>query len=349
MNMIDTKDEVIMVQRSQAGIEYLQPKVLRRSPRTVTKAHFWRIPHNSGNVELSLKIGRYAVSRYGDDAVETENPKSELTLNQQELDELANYIKDNITPLKDGAKHYIVVDGKITADTAAQLRAFFGKPEKEELLSIILENEILPAELIQSLQIHQRLKATQEFEQLLLKSSSEQEWQQWFKQNSWVLGSEFIKIVEERAIDTENVADFLMQAYDGFLDIIEIKRPDTKQEFWASSKYRDNYIPSTELVGTIMQATNYIYEVERESNSVKFLERVGYIKAVKPRGVLIYGRSSGWNDEQIESFRLLNASYHNLTIMTYDHVLQRAKRMLGLVDKQKQQIARFDEDDCIPF
>lgn len=28
--------------------------------------------------------------------------------------------------------------------------------------------------------------------------------------------------------------------------------------------------------------------------------------------------------------RILNSSYHNLTIMTYDHVLDRAKRILGV-------------------
>jgi hypothetical protein len=44
-----------------------------------------------------------------------------------------------------------------------------------------------------------------------------------FQKNDWVLGTEFVKILDERKIDTANISDFLMQAYDGFIDIVEIK------------------------------------------------------------------------------------------------------------------------------
>jgi hypothetical protein len=40
-----------------------------------------------------------------------------------------------------------------------------------------------------------------------------------------VLGSEFVRVLDERTIDPRNVADYLVEAFDGFLDIIEIKRP----------------------------------------------------------------------------------------------------------------------------
>jgi Domain of unknown function (DUF4263) len=125
-----------------------------------------------------------------------------------------------------------------------------------------------------------------------------------------------------------------MQAYDGFVDIIEIKRPEGSIRFWADTRDHDNYIPSSDLTKAIMQATRYIYEVEREANSVKFLERVGNIKTIKPRCVLIFGRSQDWNSDQREAYRILNASFHNLTIMTYDHVLARAKRMLERPNKE---------------
>lgn len=333
------------VQTSQSGIGYVPPKELKRKKGVVTRAYFWRIPHNSGKTDICLKIGRYKTSQAGE-IIETEIPKSELTLDEEELNALSEYLEQNLEPLKKGASQYILVDGKISAETARQLRSFFNKPEKDEILKIIVEHEMLPADLLQGLQQREREMALKEFEKLLAQNAVEQEWQKWFSVNDWVLGSEFVRILGDRDIDTENVADFLVQAYDGFLDIIEIKRPQTGQEFWAKTLYRDNYIPSTELVGTIMQATNYVYEVEREANSVKFLERMGSVKAIKPRGVLIYGRSNNWNDKQAEAFRLLNASYHNLTIMTYDHVLQRAKRMIGL---EEQSNFSSEEDDDIPF
>lgn len=64
--------------------------------------------------------------------------------------------------------------------------------------------------------------------------------------------------------------------------------------------------------------------------SLKFLERVNGVKAIKPRCRFIFGRSDGWNHGQREAYRMLSASRHNLTIMTFDHVLARAKRMLNL-------------------
>ncbi|MGI9086853.1 MAG: hypothetical protein ACR2HH_03785 [Chthoniobacterales bacterium] len=51
---------------------------------------------------------------------------------------------------------------------------------------------------------------------------------------------------------------------------------------------------------------------------------------MKPRCTLIFGRSNDWNKEQAEAYRILNAGFHNLQVMTYDHVLTRAKRMLAL-------------------
>jgi hypothetical protein len=107
-----------------------------------------------------------------------------------------------------------------------------------------------------------------------------------------VLGSEFVKILDEREIDTKNITDYLMEAYDGFLDIIEIKRPEGSLKFWADTQDHGNYIPSSDLIKAITQATKYIYEVEREANDVKFFERVNNIKTIKPRCVLIFGRSN---------------------------------------------------------
>ena len=120
-----------------------------------------------------------------------------------------------------------------------------------------------------------------------------------------------------------------MEAYDGFIDVVEIKRPEGGLKFWAASKDHDNYVPSSDLIKAVTQASRYIFEVEREANSIKFLARVNGVKTVKPRGVLIFGRSQDWDAEQQQAYRILNSNYHNLTIMSYDHVLDRAKRIIG--------------------
>ena len=165
---------------------------------------------------------------------------------------------------------------------------------------------------------------------MLSENLVENRWQEWFEENTWVLGSEFVRVLDERIIDTKNISDFLMEAYDGFLDIVEIKRPEGGIDFWAAKLDHGNYVPSQNLVKAITQSAKYVNEVEREANSIKFLNRVDGVRTVKPRCILIYGRSEDWDREQVESYRRLNSGYHNLSILAYDHVLARAKRIAGL-------------------
>ena len=209
-------------------------------------------------------------------------------------------------------------------------RAFFENPNKTSLIELVVQNSILPDDLVAGLQSRARRQAVQDFGDMLEANEAEQNWQEWFKRNDWVLGSEFVRILDERQVDTDNITDYLMQAYDGFLDIIEIKRPGGNLRFWADRQDHGNYVPSTDLTRAVTQATKYIYELEREANSVKFLNRVENVRTVKPRCTLVFGRSSDWNNGQMEAYRILNASYHSLSILTYDHVLDRARRMLAM-------------------
>lgn len=316
---------------------------------------YWDIPHEDSHAKnICLKIGRYKKIGTAQDTPEVENPKSELTLDRVEFQNLVKVLRDNYVPFKEGFNKYIPIDGKFNPESINYLEEIVGTPEKQKVLDFILKNDILADELVAGLQNRLRAKAVQEFETMLGQDLVEQNWQAWFKRNDWVLGSDFVRVLDERAIDTRNITDYLMQAYDGFLDVVEIKKPEGKLRFWADAKDHENYVQSSALTKAITQATKYIYELEREANSAKFLDRVG-VKVIKPRCILIFGRSYDWDDEQKEAYRILNSSYHSLTIMTYDHVLGRAKRILGVnrpEDNQDEdaQIPDSDgNDDDIPF
>lgn len=322
------------IRKTDGGIHYLLG-VLKEKANIVTRVAFWKIPHKTPQEDICLKLGRYSKSDFAPETLELANPKSELTLDNDEFQGLLKFLSENYEPFKKGVREYIPINEKFDRESTKHLRALFNNPNKNEILSFVATNDILPADLIAALQTQTRGRAIQEFEAMLSHDVVEHEWQGWFKRNEWVLGSEFVKLLDEREIDTAHIGDYLMQAYDGFLDIIEIKRPGVSMQFWAEKQDHGNWVPSTDLTKAISQATRYIYEVEREANSVKFLERVGNVKTIKPRCVLIFGRSQNWRDDQKESYRILNASYHNLTIMTYDHVLDRAKRILGLENGRK--------------
>jgi len=324
------------IKKTEGGIEYLFG-LLKEKAKTITRAAFWKIPHRTSQEEdICLKIGRYNKNGFAPDTLEVENPKSELTLDNEEFQKLLEFLSENYEPFKKGVKEYIPIDERFDNQKIKHLKAIFADPDKQKVLDFIADNNILPEDLIAGLQNQARTNAVGEFENMLDQNLVEQRWQEWLKNNDWVLGSEFVRILDEREIDTTNITDYLMQAYDGFLDIIEIKRPEGNLRYWADTQDHGNYVPSADLIKAITQATKYIYEVEREANSVKFLERVGNVKTIKPRCILIFGRSNDWNNEQREAFRILNSSYHNLTIMTYDHVLSRAKRILDIRESSEE-------------
>lgn len=328
------------VRTSKGGIDYLT-SILKDGPRITSKAIFWKIPHKSSLTEdICLKIGRYNKTS---DSLESEKPKSELTLDHEEFHNLLDFISTNYTPLKDGAKTYITIgDPKLVP----KLKAIFGYKDKTKVLDLIINNDLVPDDIVNGIQLQEKKKAILEYEEKLKQDHKEGVWQAWFKNNSWVLGSEFVRILDSRDIDTQNISDYLMEAYDGFLDIIELKRPDGGFHFWSPQKDHDNFVPHSDLIKAITQTANYIYEVEREMNSIKFLSRTGHVPVVKPRAVLIYGRSYDWDDEKRKAYRILNSCYHNITILTYDHVLERAKKILGI--SQTTKGSDIDDSD-IPF
>lgn len=169
----------------------------------------------------------------------------------------------------------------------------------------------------------------------------EEVWQKFFSQNSWILGSDFVEILDERRLDVENITDYLLKSFDGFVDIIELKLPQVA--FWTS-----DLIPRSDLTTAIMQCSRYILQTERKIDSFEFQKKVKYTPIIKPRITLVYGRSESWNENEREAYRVLNSSYHNINIITYDHLLERAKRLIG-INKIEQVAEEEIKIEDIPF
>lgn len=311
-------------------------RVLKDKQRVVTQAVFWKIRHNTEREDIGLKLGRY---HKGTAKTVEQSPKSELTLDYEEFMALVKLLQEEYEPFRQGVKAFIPLDKPFELENANQIRQLFSLPDKRNLVRFILNNKVIPEELAVALQQTRRYRSIKEFESLLKSDAIESRWQEWFTSNSWVLGSEFVQVIDERRIDVANISDFLMRAYDGFLDIVEIKRPEGALKFWSPVLDHGHPVPSSDLTKALTQASRYIYEVEREANSVKFLESVQGVRTVKPRCILIFGRSNGWSEMQIEAYRILNAGFHNLTVLTYDHVLDRARRIVGVDSTERQKVA----------
>jgi hypothetical protein len=255
--------------------------------------------------------------------------------NEVRLDELREVVAVGEPPEADEAPAPSVAKALEKLDDLGrpgieELGALLSSATRESLAAFVHESGLVSEHLLQTIEFARHATAISKFEEMLSEDLKEDPWQKWFEENEWVLGSEFVRILDERPIDVGHIADYLMQAYDGFLDLVEIKRPEGGLKFWADGLDHGNYVPHSDLIKAITQATRYVLEVERESNNVKFLERLDNVKAIKPRCVLIFGRSDAWNANQREAYRVLNASYHSLTILTFDHVLDRARRILDV-------------------
>lgn len=105
-----------------------------------------------------------------------------------------------------------------------------------------------------------------------------------------------MEILPEPAVDVENITDYLMRAYDGFVDVIEIRRPGGGQRFWDARKGHENLHPHSDLVKVITQALNKLAQLELEANSQKFIDKVG-AHVRKPRATVEFGGSIELGDE----------------------------------------------------
>lgn len=309
------------IKTSAKGVNYAGPCTLQMKKRVCSEAILMRIPHAHADVQdISLKIGRYNIP-YG---LESKKPKSELTLNNEELDALIRYISENYKPLTLGQGEYINVSEESATLVENFKRLIEGQSDTARML---IENGILSDNVFLAASVIKKRDALIELQEKLQEEQPERYWQEWFTRNKWVLGSDFAQIVDERVIDTEKIADYIMKSYDGFVDLVEIKKPNGLP-FWASTKDHGNYVPSADLAKAITQCLNYIYAIELEANSTKFARRIGS-RVIKPRCILIFGRSYDWNDEQREAYRILNAAYNQVSILTYDHISERAQNVLG--------------------
>jgi hypothetical protein len=127
---------------------------------------------------------------------------------------------------------------------------------------------------------------------------------------------------------------------DGYLEIVEIKTPEFP--FWKLKedgsyfRYRNKYlVPHIELQCAIAQGENYILEAEKAMDSKAWADKHDGIYPIKPKCLIVYGRSKGWGELENVAFRLLNDSLHGINIITFDHLLFRAKQVVELFNQKK--------------
>lgn len=161
-------------------------------------------------------------------------------------------------------------------------------------------------------------------------------WQKWIYKNTWVFGVNYLQAIEKTKVGFDQIPDYLFLTTDGFLDILEIKTPQ-KPVIKEDTDHTGSYYWDLELSKTIGQVVNYLYQVELHQLEIpKNLKKHGVeVLTIKPRAIILIGRSDEWGEEEKEAFRKLNFSLHGIEILTYDQLLNRGYELTGIYDKKQ--------------
>jgi len=157
-------------------------------------------------------------------------------------------------------------------------------------------------------------------------------WQEWIYKNTWLFGIQYGNSIGHPQVGFRSILDYLFPTPDGFIDILEIKKP-SHEVIKQDKSHPGAYKWSGEVNDAIGQVVNYLYEIEvhqLEISKQLKQELKLELSAIKPRAFILIGKSSGWSEVEKEAFRRLNHSLHGIEILTYTDLLQRGENLIKI-------------------
>ncbi len=180
-------------------------------------------------------------------------------------------------------------------------------------------------------------KIIKEFKQKLSRSvQSETVWQKFLSNYILVLRNTYGEVLEKESVSLQGkFPDFMLIDPYSYLDIYEIKRPNTV--LMSFDKSRSNYFWSTEMSKAISQVENYIHQIERNSdaliNDIRKAKAID-VNIVRPRGYIIAGcRDQLKNSKMLDDFRILVHSMKNLDVILYDDLKNNLEAFVSRIDQ----------------
>jgi len=182
-------------------------------------------------------------------------------------------------------------------------------------------------------------KIIKEYERRLRAGThKEQAWQDFLREYILIFNSNYANTLEKESISLHGrYPDFLMIDAYNYLDIYEIKKPNTP--LLKKDKSRGNYYWSAELAKAISQVENYIAYAERNADTLQneIRKRKGIeVRVMKPRGIIIAGTRAQLKGSEVieDNLRLLNNSLKNVEVILYDELLASLKNFLTRLRKE---------------
>lgn len=156
------------------------------------------------------------------------------------------------------------------------------------------------------------------------------------------------------ASPTNRYIDLALVDASGNIDVIEVKKP-FENALLNRVTYRDNYTPSKELAGGIMQAEKYLFHLSKwgvagekklTAKYAKDLPPGLSIRITNPKAMIILGRdqfkdgTSALDADQRLDLEVIKRKYANMMdIMTYDDLLRRLDNIIASARKRVEDQA----------
>jgi hypothetical protein len=218
---------------------------------------------------------------------------------------------------------------KLSSKDKEALNAFLPDYLKSEAMSAIV--------LKASTQIESLKELASELETEIASAHAESWWQTYIQSKILLIQQGYIRAVEKMNIGIGEVKfpDFSLVTHDNYLDILEIKKPDTPILKYDSS--RNNYYWDAEISRAIIQVENYLANVSRFASEVRsfILDKYAInLKVVRPRGIILAGDARTFTEQkQKDDFRLLSHGLKNVNILTYDELATRLHNYIEVLEQ----------------
>lgn len=343
--------------------------VLKEGPRTYKVAVILEILRTNGSLHhYSLKLQSITANKKGwfMDEEKSIRLEGKSTSNHGEIAALVNFLQ-TVTEgqLPDEEGKYHVIRAGVEQGIGKLLDMVGDEPHKmvgflTGLLNSIKDAPIGLEELTKALQsssprvvenlaIASRVvtyrRAHDELRRLIEENPSEQAFQDLLGANPWLFGSEYSELLDRRMWTRDQNKDFVMRrTVDGYLEIIEIKRP-IKGALFNYDKSHDTYYASAPVSQVVGQVMNYIERAETHRHNIRSMDGEDTLKI---RARIILGRDG--DERQQEALRTYNAHLHRIEVLTFDQLLRIGGRILSMFEDQLSNTEDvFEPDDDLPF
>lgn len=230
-----------------------------------------------------------------------------------------------------------VLDGKILPRLSGEDRESMNK----FLPGFIASESLNTVNLLKAkTQIKTLKELAADLEKALDGSYAEGWWQTYVKKNILIIQQGYISAVEKMnvAVGDTKYPDFILVTHDNYLDILEIKKPNT--DLLRHDSGRNIYYWDKEIAKAVVQTENYIEYVQHQADPVRSYIQDKYsisLKVVRPRGIILAGDTRKFaTQKERDDFRLLCQSTKNIAFVTYDELLSRLQNYITVLEEHSK-------------